>query len=228
LLAFFDKAYFDRSIRVIVLRGAEGVFCAGLDLKTFSGVDLNTIEWTVMQRRFSEIVMRMRRCSQPIVALIDGPATGGGFALALAADVRIATDRARMNCAFVKVGLSGCEMGVSYMLTRLIGVSVASELMMTGRFINADRALAVGLISEIVAPETLETAGEALVAEMLALSPLGLRLTKECINASVDPGSLGAAIAMEDRNQILCIQAGNLQEGISAFLEKRPTEFRDN
>ena len=85
--------------------------------------------------------MLMRRCPQPIIALIQGAAAGGGFALALAADIRIATKSARMNCAFIKLGLGGCDIGTSYFLPRLVGVSVASELILTGRFIGAERAL---------------------------------------------------------------------------------------
>jgi enoyl-CoA hydratase/carnithine racemase len=179
------------------------------------------------QRRISEIVMRMRRCPQPIVSLVHGPACGGGFALALASDIRIAGQSARMNAAFIRIGLSACDIGVSYFLPRLVGVSVASELMLTGRFINADRALRVGLVSDVVEDAGLEAAAAPLIDEMLTTSPLGLRLTKECLNMSVDAGSLEAAVAMEDRNQILTAQTQDFQEGIRAFLEKRRPEYRD-
>ena len=168
----------------------------------------------------------MRRCPQPIVALIDGAAAGGGFALALASDVRIATPTLKMNAAFIRIGLSACDIGVSYFLPRMVGSSVAAELMLTGRFLRADRALALGVVSEIVPSDQLEIQGEALVAEMLLTTPLGLRLTKECLNHSIDAGGLEAAIAMEDRNQILCAQSDDFQEGIRAFLEKRPPDYK--
>ena len=133
-----------------------------------------------------------------------------------------------MNAAFIRIGLSACDIGVSYFLPRLVGVSVASELMMTGRFINAARAERVGLVSEVVADEKLEEAARPYIEEMLTTSPLGLRLTKECLNMSVDAGSLEAAIAMEDRNQILCAQTNDFREGISAFLGKRKPDYTNS
>ena len=227
LLDYFDKLYFDRDTRIVVLRGAGRAFCAGLDLKESprrnveSAASSGSAAGLASQRRISEIVMRMRRCPQPIIALIHGPACGGGFAFALASDVRIAGESARMNAAFIRLGLSACDIGVSYFLPRLVGVSVASELMLTGRFIGAERALKVGLVSEVVPDAKLAEAARAYVDEMLATSPLGLRLTKECLNMSVDAPSLEAAVAMEDRNQILCAQTNDVREGMRAFLEKR-------
>src|SRR5437868_15411487 len=102
--------------------------------------------------------MSMRRCPQPIVALVQGAAAGGSFALELAADIRIASTSSRMNCAFIKLGVGGCDIGTSYFLPRLVGVSVASELILTGRLINAQRALAVGLVSEFVEEGQLDPA----------------------------------------------------------------------
>src|SRR5205823_5417548 len=177
------------------------------------------------QRRISELVLMMRRAPQPIIACVQGAASGGGFALALGADVRIAGESARMNAAFIRIGLSACDIGVSYFLPRMVGSSVAAELMLTGRFLRAERALALGLVSAVVPPEQLEAEGEALVAEMLLTTPLGLRLTKECLNHSIDAGGLEAAIAMEDRNQILCAQGEDFREGVTAFLEKRPPVY---
>jgi enoyl-CoA hydratase len=159
---------------------------------------------------------------------VHGPACGGGFALALASDVRIAGQSARMNAAFIRIGLSACDIGVSYFLPRLVGVSVASELMLTGRFINADRALRVGLVSEVVPDAELARAAEPYIEEMITTSPLGLRLTKECLNMSVDAQSLEAAINMEDRNQILCSQTNDVREGMTAFLEKRKPNYTNS
>jgi enoyl-CoA hydratase len=231
---YFGRLYTDHSVRVVVLRGAGRAYCAGLDLKERSNrpetdaVSGSPQAGLVSQRRISEIVMRMRRCPQPIISLVHGPACGGGFALALASDIRIAGASARMNAAFIRIGLSACDIGVSYFLPRLVGVSVASELMMTGRFINAERAERVGLVSEVVPDEKLAEAAAPYIEEMLATSPLGLRLTKECLNMSVDAGSLEAAVAMEDRNQILCAQTNDFREGIAAFLGKRKPEYTNS
>jgi enoyl-CoA hydratase/carnithine racemase len=227
LLDYFARLIVDHSVRIVVLQGAGMAFCAGLDLKERGAVRRGPADGLRAQRRISEIVMRMRRCQQAIVALVRGPACGGGFALALAADIRVAGSSARMNAAFIKLGVSGCDIGVSYFLPRLVGVSVASELLMTGRFILAERALRTGLVSEVVADDKLEIAAQTYVDEMLAASPLGLRLTKECLNFSVDAGSLDAAVAMEDRNQILCVNSPDFEEGVRAFLEKRKPVYRE-
>jgi enoyl-CoA hydratase len=141
--------------------------------------------------------------------------------------VRIAGQSARMNAAFIKIGLSGCDVGVSYFLPRLVGASLASELLLTGRFINAERALQTGLVSQVVPDAALPKAAREVAQEMLATTPLGLRLTKECLNASLDASSLDSVIAMEDRNQILCTQTKDFREGMAAFLQKRAAVYAD-
>src|SRR5436309_1046292 len=220
LNAYFEGLQRNRLTRVVVLKGAGSAFCAGLDLKhamkrrAGQQEPPGVTESLDSQRRIADIVMLMRRCPQPIIALIQGAAAGGGFALALAADIRIATKSARMNCAFVKLGLGGCDIGTSYFLPRLVGVSVASELILTGRFIGAERALAVGLVSEVVEEDGLDVAAEPYVDAMMTASPVGLRLSKECLNMSVDAGSIEAVIAMEDRNQVLCSRSEEFNEGI--------------
>jgi len=221
----------DRETRVVVLRGAGRAFCAGLDLKEAVGQESDPEERGVSaglrgQRTISEIVLMMRRAPQPIIACVQGAAAGGGFALALGADVRIAGESARMNAAFIRIGLSACDVGVSYFLPRMIGASVAAELLLTGNFIDAARAEKLGLVSRIVPDGELEATARTLAGEMLRNTPLGLRLTKECLNMSLDAGSLEQVIAMEDRNQILCARGEDFDEGIRAFLEKRPAKFR--
>jgi enoyl-CoA hydratase/carnithine racemase len=227
LYEYFQGLQRNRSTRVVVLKGAGSAFCAGLDLKDAMKRHAGqqeppgVTESLDLQRSIADIVMLMRRCPQPIIALVQGAAAGGGFALALAADIRIATKSARMNCAFIKLGLGGCDIGTSYFLPRLVGVSVASELILTGRFIGAERALAVGLVSEVVEEGGLEAAAAPYLDAMMTASPVGLRLSKECLNMSVDAGSIEAVIAMEDRNQILCSRSEDFSEGIRAFMEKR-------
>lgn len=227
LREFFVGLYWRHDIRVVVLGGAGRGFCAGLDLKErdSSNTVRNVSNGLTGQRRISEIVMAMRRCPQPIIAMVNGPASGGGFALALASDVRIATPTTRMNAAFIRIGLSACDIGVSYFLPRMIGASAASEYMLTGRFIDGERGRELGLISKVVSEDRLEDEARGFVKDMLHATPLGLRLTKECLNHAIDAGSLEAAIAMEDRNQILCAQGEDFREGISAFLEKREPNY---
>ena len=224
----FTELYWRRDVRVVVLTGAGRAFCAGLDLKERSqagAAERTTEEALDAQRSIAEIVIAMRRCPQPIVALVNGPAGGGGFAMALASDVRIATPQTRMNAAFIRIGLSACDIGVSYFLPRMIGSSAAAEYMLTGRFIDAERARELGLVSRVVEREALEAEGRALAEDMLHATPLGLRLTKEALNHSIDAGGLEAVIAMEDRNQVLSSQDANFKEGVAAFLEKRKPNY---
>jgi enoyl-CoA hydratase len=237
---FFWKLSEDRDTRVVLLRANGRAFCAGLDLKEAgarneraaddagNGSGRASVPAALRQQRhIAEIVMLMRRAPQPIVAAIQGAAAGGGFALALASDVRVAGESARMNAAFIRLGLSACDVGVSYFLPRLVGASVASELMLTGDFIHAERALATGLVSRVVPDAELDATARELAGRMLRNSPLALRLTKECLKLSIDAGSLEAAIAMEDRNQVLTSTSRDFVEGVSAFLQKREPLFED-
>jgi enoyl-CoA hydratase len=225
---FFAGLSDDTETRVVVVRGKGRAFCAGLDLKEDrSGNPRGVSAGLRGQRHIAEIPLLMRRAPQPIIAAVHGAAAGGGFAIALAADVRIAGESARMNAAFIRLGLSACDIGVSYFLPRLVGASVASELLLTGDFIHADRALATGLVSRVVPDAELESAAREMAGRMLRNAPLALRLTKECLGVNVDAGSLAAAIAMEDRNQVLSSSSSDFREGIAAFLEKREAKFQD-
>ncbi|MET0369777.1 MAG: enoyl-CoA hydratase/isomerase family protein [Sphingobium sp.] len=221
---YFGRLYNDGSVRLVVMRGAGRAFCAGLDIKQRDERDERDVPFGGgfgFQGFLADVYIKMRRCPQPIISLIHGAACGGGFAFALASDVRIAGESARMNAAFIKLGLSSCDMGVSYFLPRLLGVSIASELMLTGRFIHAPRALATGLVSEVVPDDRLEAAAQPYVDEMLNASPMGLRMTKEGLNLAVDAASLEAAMAIENRNQLMTSRSPNFAEGMKAFLEKR-------
>jgi enoyl-CoA hydratase/carnithine racemase len=224
LNAYFGDLYNDKSVRIVVMRGAGRAFSAGLDIKEAGGRNPDEVPFGGgfgFQGYLADVYIKMRRCPQPIIALVHGPACGGGFAFALASDIRIAGQSARMNAAFIRLGLSACDMGVSYFLPRLVGGSVASELMLTGRFILAPRALATGLVSEVVADDRLEAAAQSYIDEMLTTSPIGLRMTKEGLSLAVDAPSLEAAMAIENRNQLMCARTQDFAEGMRAFLEKR-------
>ncbi|ALE16653.1 Enoyl-CoA hydratase [Altererythrobacter epoxidivorans] len=224
---YFGGLYNDGSVRLVVMRGAGKAFCAGLDIKERQGEE-QAIPFGGgfgFQGFLADVYVKMRRCPQPILSLVHGPACGGGFAFALASDIRIAGESARMNAAFIKLGLSSCDMGVSYFLPRLVGQSLASELMLTGRFITAERALATSLVSEVVPDDELETAAQPWIDDLLAASPMGLRMTKEGLQMAVDAPSLEAAMAIENRNQLMTSASPNFREGMSAFLEKRRPDY---
>jgi enoyl-CoA hydratase/carnithine racemase len=218
-------------VRVVVLRGAGRAFCAGADLSS----DAFATEGSgrarrqlAMQHLYSGIIRAMRNCPQPIIGLIHGPACGAGFSIALACDVRIAATDARLNAAYFRMGLGGCDMGSGYLLPRLIGVSIASELLMTGNFIGAKRALQTGLVSAVVAQEDLLDAGLTMAGQMLRGSPMGLRMTKETLNQTIDAPSLEAALTLEDRQQVMLIATDDHAEAVRAFREKRAPFYTDS
>ena len=220
-------------IRVVVLRAEGRAFCAGLDLGGWprpkdTGDDAGAIHHTWRtQRMIARVMQAMRRCPQPVIAAAQGAACGGGFSLLLASDVRYAAPDLRMNAAYIRIGLGGCDMGASYFLPRLVGSSVASEYLLTGRFMSAEKALACGLVSEIVPAEGLFDKALALADEMLLTSPMGLRLTKDALNLNIDAGSMEAAFALEDRQQVLLSQTADAAEARAAFMAKRAPEYRE-
>jgi len=222
LQAYFTALEANPAVRVVVLRARGRAFCAGLDLKEIGGrlESLETAGIYAEQRALSRLIIAMRRCPQPIVCVIQGSASGGGFALALASDVRFATSDARMNAAFIQIGLSGCDVGVSYHLPRLVGASVAAELLMTGRFIDAARARELGLVSEVCTPDAIEGAVSAFVEELLRADPLALALTKQGIQAALSAASLEAAVEVEDRQQALLASRPEFKARVRAFLQK--------
>ncbi len=226
---YFEGLVEDRTCRIVVLRGAGRGFCAGLDLaseqtRVFRHDGVGPA--LRVQRDLRNIMLAMRRCPQPIVALLHGPTAGGGFVLGLASDIRIAADTTRMNAAFIRIGLGGCDVGASYLLPRLVGASAAADILFTGRDLDADRAFRLGLVSEVVPESELEQAAEPYLDAMLATAPLGLALTKDCFNVNLDAPSFEAALALEDRNQVLLGQTADFQEGLDAFAAKRRPAYK--
>jgi enoyl-CoA hydratase/carnithine racemase len=215
-------------VRVVILRGEGRGFCAGLDIQEDRDSDETPVLRTLRtQTQIGNIYRKMRACPQPIIALAQGAAAGGGLSLLLASDVRYGTPDFRCNAAYIRIGLGGCDMASSYFLPRLVGASLASEMILTGRFVAAERALSAGLISEIVAPEALLERGLELAAEMLATSPYGLRLSKQALSLNIDAQSLDAAMAIEDRQQVILSATEDYKEAITAFLEKRPPQYSE-
>ena len=228
LTAYFRAAVDRAETRVIMLRGEGRGFCAGIDLERENE---GTVQGSIpgmyrVQESLSDLVLAMRRCPQPIIALVHGAAAGGGFALALACDVRLATPAARFIPSFVKIGLSAGDCGLSYFLPRLVGRAAAAQIMLAGQTVDAARAVALGLVAELVDEDRMPDAGMALAREMLGASPMGLRMTKDLINLNADAPSLEAALALENRTQVLLGQTDDLREGVAAFLEKRHPDYR--
>lgn len=220
----------DRSCRVVVLTGAGPGFCAGLDLA--EGVRLPDLAGLGpakagmrVQQYIANLIPLMRSQPQPIIAAVNGAASGGGLALTLGSDIRIASASARFNVAFIKVGLSACDIGTSWILPRLIGASRAYELMLTGRFVDAEEALRIGLVTSVAADDALMDAVLAEAGLILANGPFGVRMTKEVMWSQLEIGSLQAGIDLENRTQVLSSFAGDMEEAMAAFIEKRAPRF---
>ncbi|HEX7784481.1 MAG TPA: enoyl-CoA hydratase/isomerase family protein [Sphingobium sp.] len=224
LWSYFDGLQSDYGCRIVIMRGAGKAFCSGLDLIWFKSAphDMPTgATDTGPGPSLADIVLKMRACPQIIVALVQGAACGGGFNFVLASDIRIAGRTAKMNVAFVKIGLSGCELGTSYFLPRMIGTSIAAELMMTGRFIHADRALSAGLVSDVVDDDKLEDAARILITDLLATSPIGLRKTKEVMMRAAEIEDLKSVIALEERTQMACMEVAAFGQKVTNFGEAK-------
>jgi enoyl-CoA hydratase len=222
----------DDACRVVVLTGAGRGFCSGFDLKDPGALpgsdDLGRVQRTLLgMREFYGVITRLNELRQPVIAAVNGPAAGGGFGLALAADVRVASTSARFNVAFVRVGYSGCDIAVSYFLPRLIGQARAAELMLTGRLIDADEALRIGLVHEVVADGEVVESALRVADGIIANSPFGVAMTKEVMWLNLDAPSLRSAIAMEQRTNALTIGTEDRAEAIAAFLEGRAPQFRN-
>jgi len=223
LHATLDEVHADRGCRVVVLTGAGRGFCSGLDLK-----EIPTVPGTegqgrasagmATQQHIARLVPHLRSVRQPVIAAVNGPATGGGLALALACDVRLASASACFNVAFIKVGLSGCDIGVSWLLPRLIGASAAFELLLTGRMIDADEARRIGLVSRVVADGDVVDAALGVADEIAANSELGVWMTKEVMWSQLEVGSLQAGIDLENRTQLLCSTSGDLDARVREFV----------
>jgi enoyl-CoA hydratase/carnithine racemase len=207
LLAYFQSKFRDSDTRVIVLSGAGRAFCSGADLKAMGQPDRlrdgPNGDWVLR-----DVLKAMRRCPQPIIALVHGAAAGGGLAIALAADIIVAGESAAFHPAFIKIGLSGSELGVSWRLQRTIGLSRAREMLLTGRAMSAPDALQSGLVSAVVPDAGLRAHGLALAEEMLRAAPDALRISKRTFDATLEIGNFDAALELEERGQIQMIRAG--------------------
>ena len=198
----------DHDCRVVLLTGAGRGFCAGLDLNGFGiipGTEQlgSAQQGMAVQQLIATLVPRLRDLRQPVISAINGPCAGGGFALALASDIRVCATNAKFGTAFVRLGLSGCDIGVSWMLPRLIGASRAWELLLTGRVFDAAEADKLGLVTECVPPEALMESALATAERIKANSPVGVWMTKEGMWSNLETGSLAAGIDLENRTQIL-------------------------
>ena len=228
----FDVISRDGGVRVVVLTGAGRGFCAGLDLTGYGAAPhtagLGRVQaGMATQKHIAALVPHMRSLAQPVIAAVNGPAAGGGFALVLGSDIRIAARTARFNAAFIRIGLSACDIGTSWLLPRLVGAARAQELMLTGRIFDADEAARIGLVVDVVDDDALLDVAYAKAEQIMLNAPMGVALTKEGMWSALEIPGLQAAIDLENRQQILLSQTADHPEAMRAFLEKRPPEYHN-
>jgi enoyl-CoA hydratase len=230
LYAALDEVAADNGCRVVVLTGAGRAFCSGLELEHAGqppgteGMGRHRLGMRAMEY-MGGIVPAMRSIPQPIVAAVKGAAYGGGMCLTLGADIRMAGRSAVFCGAGINNGLSGTELGVSWLLPRAVGTSNSAEILLTGKRVDAEEALRIGLVSRVVDDDELLTEAIATAQSMCGFSPFGLALTKDTIWASLEVGSLRAAVDLENRTQLLAGHTGNLTEATAAFKERRPPVY---
>ena len=214
----------DRTIRVMILTGAGKAFCSGYDLADADDLpNLGAMGMLDQQERAARSLLAIRSMRVPVIAAVNGPAAGGGFSLALAADIRLAGATAKFNAAFVRIGLSAGDLGVSWLLTRLIGPAMASEIAFTGRFVDAQEAFSLGLVN-VVSDDLLADA-IAMAKTITANSPGGVQLSKRALQANLEVGSYAAALELENRGQALLTRGSDMPEALAAFKERRPAVF---
>jgi enoyl-CoA hydratase len=225
----------DPAARAVVLTGAGSAFCAGADIKAQPDdlIDTAATPQTALQAAATSTVAitfaaqelmasafeKIHRLRQPVIAAINGYALGGGFALALACDIRIAVPQATFGAVFIRHGVSACDMGTSYHLPRLVGASRAAELMLTGRSFDATEASAIGLVLGLVDGGDLLDTAVAKAREIARNSPLAVWMTKETMWQTVDAPSLRHALDIENRTQVMCTTNGDLANSFAAFRE---------
>lgn len=227
LTDFFAKLRDEKDVRVVVITGAGRAFCSGGDVRDIIGeLQGRDAEGLLDFTRLTcELIHNMRALPKPIITSINGTTAGAGACIVLASDIRIAAEEAQIAFVFVKVGLAGTDMGATYLLPRIVGLSKATELLMTGDFIAASEAERIGLYNRVVPRDQLETVTHELAKKLAHGPALGLAKTKEMLNREMHM-SFESALEAEAVAQALCMQTPDFKEAHAAFLEKRPAKFK--
>jgi enoyl-CoA hydratase len=217
----------DRTARAVVIAAQGKGFCAGANLSGGDepperAKDRGPVGIIYMhQEHLAEMIVAIRELPLPVIAAVHGGAVGGGLAITLACDLRIASDDAFFASQFIRVGLSSCDVGTSYMLPRLVGPTMAAELMLTGRRFPAEEAFRLGMLNRVVPRDALLDTAVELGEQIATNSEYGVYMTKLGMWANLDAPSLRHAIELENRTQVLGCFTGNMAEASEAFREKR-------
>ena len=219
---FIDSLDPDK-VRVLVITGEGKSFVAGADISEMA--HLSEKEGLAFGHRGSQVFKKIEDLPFPVIAAVNGFALGGGCELAMACDIRIASAKARFGQPEVGLGIIPGFSG-TYRLPKLVGQGIAKELIYTGKMIGADEALRIGLVNQVVAPEELAGAVDALVAAILKNAPIAVGFAKACINENYDL-DVDESIALENRYFAKCFATDDQKEGMDAFLNKRPAAFKN-
>jgi enoyl-CoA hydratase/carnithine racemase len=227
LTDFFVQLRDQKDVRVVVITGAGRAFCSGGDVIDIIGELQGCDAEGLLQftRLTCELIQNMRALPKPIIASLNGTVAGAGACIALASDIRIAAEEAKIAFIFVKVGLAGTDMGATYLLPRIVGLAKATELLMTGDFVAASEAERFGLYNRVVPRDQLETVTREFAAKLAHGPALGLAKTKEMLNCEMHMG-FESALEAEAVAQALCMQTPDFKEAHAAFIEKRPAKFK--
>lgn len=226
----FQRLRFVPEVRVVVLTGAGGNFCSGGDVNEIIGplVEMKSQgrmdQLLAFTRMTGDLVKAMRACPQPIVAAVDGVCAGAGAILAMASDIRLGTERSKVAFLFVRVGLSGADMGACAMLPRIIGQGRAAELLYTGRFMGGEEALRWGFYNRLAPPETLLGDALSLAGELASGPSFAHAMTKRCLHQEWGMG-VDEAIDAEAQAQAICMQTGDFERAYRAFVAKEKPRF---
>lgn len=223
-----DRIASDRTCRVVVLTGAGRAFCAGLDLQGYddgSFTDADPLAILDRQRDIAALSTKLHTLPQPVIAAVNGAAAGGGLALVCAADIRIAATSAIFKVSFITAGYSACDIGVSWLLPRIVGAGNAHELMLTGRRFDAEEAARIGLLVRVTGPDDLLDSALQTAELILGNGPGQVELTKQGMWLALELPSLRAGIEFENRQQVITAMTRDQKEATAAFLEKRTPSF---
>lgn len=223
LLATLDEIEADPEVRVVVLTGAGGHFCSGGDVKSMK-TPHTAAEGRGRVEMLNRMVLRLVDFPRPTIAMVDGYAVGAGSNLALCCDLIVASDRAKFGELFCKIGLAA-DGGGTWLLSRVVGLARAKELIFTGDVIDAQEALRIGLVNRVAPAGDLVQVTRALAEKIAAGPPLALRLDKHMLNRAAAT-DLAGALDLEAYSQGLAIASEDHREGLAAFFEKRPPRFR--
>ena len=234
LIAGFRGLQEDRQTRVVILTGEGKGFCAGADLQEFvapGGIPgtagMSQLGFVYkFQEYLSTLMLAIHECDKPVIAAVNGAAVGGGLGLALACDIRLASQKAKFGAVAIKTGLSAADVGTSYFLPRMVGAGIASELMLTGRIFQAEEARELRLVSRVLAVDALQAAALEMARAIAENAEYGVWMTKKTLWSNVDAASLRQAMELENRTQVLGTFTGSMEAAMEAFVQGQKPRWK--